>query len=460
MQVFRKCARVSLIVFFVFTNLVMGINLGGADQSGLGFSSLVPTVEAAPAAAPPPTCPPAVINGVITSGSPDYPFVTGTQTSRLFRNAVESSCGTAKPVPNLTDNGVTFKYDAYSFTNPTFLPICITITTVAGGANQILTAAYLDSFNPFDVQENYVGDAGNSDKTRSFSFIVPRRESFIVVQSRVNNAANPTSLAYSFRVLGLPGCDSCPPTDISGTIGSGSPDYPAAIANQNDRLFRDSVAPTCDAPKPVPNLTDEGLTFKYDAYTFLNTSFSPRCITVTTTAGANNQLLTVAYLDRFNPFDVQENYLGDAGNSSLSRTFSFTVPGRRSFVIVQHRVNNALNPPSLAYTFRVLGLPGCDSCPPTDISGTIGSGSPDYPAAIANQTSRLFRNNGVPSCDTAKPFPGLTDEGIQFKYDAYTFFNTSASPVCITVTTTAGAPNQIFTVAYLDSFNPFDVQEK
>jgi hypothetical protein len=370
MRTFGKCARVSLIILFALTNLVTGIDLGGVAKSGTGFATLVSTVEAAPAAAQPAqpnavpagafqSCPPASIDGVVTQGSPDYPFVTGTQTSRIFRNAIESSCGTAKPFPGLTDIGVTFKYDAYRFINRLFQPICVTITTTAGGANQIFTAAYLNSFNPNAVEQNYLGDAGNSDKTRSFSFIVPGRGDFVIVQHRVNNAANPTSLAYSFSVLGLPGCNFCPPSSISGTIGSGSTDYPAATDIQFARLFRDSIASSCAAPKPVPNLTDEGMQFAYDAYTFVNTAISPRCVTVTTTAGGANQIFTVAYLDRFNPFDVQENYLADAGNSNQSRTISFTVPGRRSFVIVRHRVNNAANPTSLAYNFSVSGLHGC-----------------------------------------------------------------------------------------------------
>ncbi len=371
MKVFRTCARVLFIILFIFTNLVTGINFGVGAKPGSGFSSMISTVEAAPAAAQPAqpnaavvgdvqACPPAVINGVIMQGSPDYPFVTGTQTERIFRNSVESSCGTTKPFPGYTDDGLTFKYDAYTFRNTLFQQICVTIITTAGAPNQIMTAAYLNSFNPADVQVNYLGDAGNSDKTRSFSFLVPSRDDFVIVQSRVNNAGNPTSLAYSFRVLGLPGCDSCPPSSISGTVGSGSPDYPAAIDTQTSRLFRNAVASTCDAPKPLPNLEDAGIQFTYDAYTFLNTSASPRCVTVTTTAGAPNQIFTVAYLNRFNPFDVQENYLADAGNSNQSRTISFTVPGKRSFVIVQHRVNNAANPTSLAYNFSVSGLPSCE----------------------------------------------------------------------------------------------------
>src|SRR6185295_15655507 len=44
-------------------------------------------------------CPPLTISGTVGTGSPDYPFITGNQASRLFRNAVESDCGSAKPNP-------------------------------------------------------------------------------------------------------------------------------------------------------------------------------------------------------------------------------------------------------------------------------------------------------------------------------------------------------------------------
>jgi hypothetical protein len=369
MGTFRKYVRVSIITFCLFTLLTAGTNISGIFN--LTSSSFIKTVEAAPVSPMPATpvaeparelqaCPPAVINGVITSGSPDYPFTTGNQNDRIFRNSVESSCGTTKTFPGFTDQGIQFKYDAFEFSNPLFQQICVTIITTAGGANQILTAAYLDSFNPANVQQNYVGDAGNSDKVRSFSFLVPGREKFIVVQSRVNNAANPTSLAYSFRVLGLPGCDSCPPTEISGHITNGSTDYPVSIDTQTGRLFRNAVASTCAAPKTVPTVEDPETQFSYNAYTFLNPSAASVCVTVNLTAGGANQLFVVAYLNRFNPFDVQENYLADAGNSNQSRTISFTVPGRRSFVIVIHRVNIAANPTSLAYNFSVTGLPSCD----------------------------------------------------------------------------------------------------
>lgn len=337
------------------------------------------------------SCPEPVISGTIGLGSPDHPFVTGTQTSRLFRDSVESSCGVQKPTPNLTDVGITFKYDAYTFFNDSFTSRCFTVITTAGSNNQLLTAAYKISFNPANVQLNYLGDAGNSDRTRSFSFNVPAHQSFVVVQSRVNNAANPPSLDYSFRVLGFLGCDSCAPQIITGSIPTGSAQWPASVDTQTGRLFRNSVASACDPAKPVPTVEDPGVQFQYNSYTFLNPSFSPVCVTVNTTAGANNQILTSAYLDRFNPFNVQENYLGDAGNSNQSRSFSFVVPAKRSFVVTQARVNTAGNPPSLDYFFSVEGLTGCNACP------AIAVGPGDVPNAFeaVPYSEQLTRDGGA-----------------------------------------------------------------
>ncbi|HMV49553.1 MAG TPA: Ig domain-containing protein, partial [Blastocatellia bacterium] len=348
-------------IVFLFSALCAGGILIGFWPRMLDRSTLL--VQAAPQA-----CPAAVIDGVVGSGSADHPFVTGNQTSRLFRNSVESTCGSQKPTPNLSDIGTTFKFDAFSFTNTTALSICVTVITTPTANNQIFVAAYDQAFNPNNVQQNYLGDAGNSDGTRAFSFTVPGNHNFVVVQSRVNNAANPPSPAYSFRVLGIPTCNSCPPAVVIGTIGNGSAQWPAAIDTQTGRLFRDSVASECSPAKTVPSVTDDTTQFQYDAYTFLNTSASTRCVTVNTTAGAPNQILTAAYLDRFNPNDVQENYLGDAGNSDQSRSFSFNVPAKRSFTIVQSRVNTAANPTSLDYFFSVSGLTGCTACPVINIT--------------------------------------------------------------------------------------------
>ncbi|MBS1789092.1 MAG: putative Ig domain-containing protein [Acidobacteria bacterium] len=358
MKLNRSIEKVSLIALSAAFIVAVACFIAGVSPIQ------IPAATAAPVVA----CPPSSIDGVIGSGSTDWPFVTGNQTSRLFRNAVESSCGTQKPTPTLTDVGTQFKFDAFSFSNTTALPICVTVITTPTANGQLFAAAYDGSFNPNNVQANYLGDAGDSDGTHAFSFVVPGNHNFVIVQSRVNTAANPPSLAYSFKVLGVPTCNSCPPQIISGTIGSGSAQWPATIDTQTGRLFRDAVASVCSPAKPVPSVTDASTQFTYDAYTFLNTSVSTVCVTVNTTAGAPNQILTAAYLDRYNRLDVQENYLGDAGNSDQLRSFSFNVPGKRSFTIVQSRVNTAANPTSLDYFFSVSGLTGCTACPVIDIS--------------------------------------------------------------------------------------------
>src|SRR4029079_6536271 len=102
-------------------------------------------------------------------------------------------------------------------------------------------AAYQDSFNPANVQSNYLGDIGNSDRVRSFSFLSDGTSPFVIALLRVNHASNPPSLGYSFKVLGLPGCEHCPPMDISGTIGSTQTEYPKATATQTRTLFRTAV---------------------------------------------------------------------------------------------------------------------------------------------------------------------------------------------------------------------------
>ena len=360
--------RISRTLFLCLA-LCVGAGLISFLPKSLFRSPLLssPGVQASALIAPQ-ACPPSSIDGVVGSGSTDYPFVTGNQTSRLFRNSVESTCGSQKATPSLSDAGTSFKYDAYLFSNTTASSICATVIFTPTANNQLFAAAYDQAFNPANVQQNYLGDAGNSDGTHGFSFTVPANHNFVVVVSRVNNAANPPSLSYSFKVLGVPTCNSCPPQIISGTIGSGSSQWPAAQDTQTGRLFRDAQASACNPAKPVPDITDSGTQFEYDAYTFLNPSASSVCVTVNTTAGAPNQILTAAYLDRYNRLDVQENYLGDAGNSDQLRSFSFTVPAKRSFVVVQSRVNTAANPTSLDYFFSVSGLTGCTACPVIDIS--------------------------------------------------------------------------------------------
>jgi autotransporter-associated beta strand protein len=74
-------------------------------------------------------------------------------------------------------------------------------------------------------------------------------------------------------------------------------------------------------------------------------------------------------------------------------------------------------------------------------------------AADPVQFSRLATNGIVASCGAPKSFPGIG--GANVHYDSYTFTNTSASNMCVTVLLTA--PCDLQAVVYLSTFNPLNV---
>lgn len=396
-------------------------------------------------------CQPRLVSGTIGSGSPDHPSTTGLQTSRLFRNAVSSPCGTQKPTPSLTDVGTTFAYDSYRFVNPFAITVCVTVTTSAAANNQLFFAAYQDAFVPANPQTNYIGDAGDSDKVRSFSFMVDGFSEFYVVVSRVNNAANPTSLAYSFRMMGLPGCPVCPPELIRGTLGQATSSFPATLDTQTGRLFRNADASVCGTAKATPSVEDATSTFAFHSYTFTNNTSAPICVTATLESSPN-QMLIAGYIDGFDPFDIQTHYAGDGGASNRVQTMSFTVPINRPFTVVVSRVNNAANPPSLDYGLRIRGVPNCAICPPRPFAGAVGSGSPTYPAHSTSQSGTLALGGNPSVCGATKPTPARVDPTGPYPFDAYMFMNEDDAPACVNVVTRTPAADRVSTVAYLGEF--------
>jgi Subtilase family/FG-GAP-like repeat len=126
---------------------------------------------------------PAVIATTLDTTPPPsgvgYSAVTGTQTGRLVRNGVVSSCGTAKVAPGLNDSTVGRRFDAYTFTAST--TGCITITLNSTGTT-LYTAAYNSSgYVATNPNANFLGDPGTSSPTSSYSFDVMAGQQFTVV---------------------------------------------------------------------------------------------------------------------------------------------------------------------------------------------------------------------------------------------------------------------------------------
>lgn len=130
-----------------------------------------------------------VINGSLNS-------VTGPfQDGRLFRDAVPSVCP-AKTFPGVFGAGSTMNYSTHTFLAASATS-CVTVNFNTGTCDtNIFAGAYLNSYNPLDISQNYIGDIGSS-LTQSFSFEVPAGNSLVLVATSTNF---PVTCDYSFSV--------------------------------------------------------------------------------------------------------------------------------------------------------------------------------------------------------------------------------------------------------------------
>jgi len=139
-----------------------------------------------------------------------------TQADRLGRDGQPSGCA-GKACPGGGFPGTKF-YKTYNFTNDGGADACFTVTINAalGGQGDIESAAYVGSYNPANLCENYLGDSGvvglgTTVPNASYSFIVPAGSDFVVV---VNTTGTTTSSEFSGTVSGFfnftPGPGPCP----------------------------------------------------------------------------------------------------------------------------------------------------------------------------------------------------------------------------------------------------------
>ncbi|HEV3470252.1 MAG TPA: hypothetical protein VG148_13085 [Pyrinomonadaceae bacterium] len=130
------------------------------------------------------------------------------QVGRMAQFDPPSDCGGPKPYPGTVD-ALPRRFDQYNFTNTSAALACVRVTVNPSGCggNEIHSAAYLGSFNPADVSQNYLGDSGAQDDPTlpfSYSFNVPAGASFAVVVHETD--AGTGCAAYTMTVdCGTPG---------------------------------------------------------------------------------------------------------------------------------------------------------------------------------------------------------------------------------------------------------------
>jgi len=97
-------------------------------------------------------------------------------------------------------------YDSYTYSNTSGSALCVTVTINSNcGNNALLSAAYLNVFNPTNVCANYLADMGVAGPVFSYAFSLPAHSSAVVVVEE--NAANVGCASYT---LGLNPCPTGP----------------------------------------------------------------------------------------------------------------------------------------------------------------------------------------------------------------------------------------------------------
>jgi hypothetical protein len=144
-----------------------------------------------------------------------------TMTGRLGRDGVPSTCDTPKACPAPAD-AVVRHYEAHRYYNTSLNPQCVTVSVVNNcGDNALLSAVYLDDFNPTNVCENYLGDMGAAGPDFSYSFTVPAGRSYVVVV--LENSADVGCQSYTLSVnqclvgTAIPTVTGTPPTATPST---------------------------------------------------------------------------------------------------------------------------------------------------------------------------------------------------------------------------------------------------
>ena len=122
------------------------------------------------------------VNGTLDPSDPSIPGG-----GRLFRDAIVSTCGAAKAFPGTTGVGTAYGYKTTTAFNNA-AETCITVNVDQGTCNtNAFTTAYLGTFNPNDLSQNYLGDQGSS-LTGPFSFMAPANSQIVLMTSSTAGA--------------------------------------------------------------------------------------------------------------------------------------------------------------------------------------------------------------------------------------------------------------------------------
>lgn len=147
--------------------------------------------------------------------------------------------------------------------------------------------------------------------------------------------------------------------------------------------------------------------------------------------------------------------LGGSGVSAMPFRFSVagnvTCPATINFTLTVNYAGIAM--PQVMHFTVPIGPPAINIASTLDLTAPVAGAG--FTTATGIQGARHFRDGIASACGAAKAaFPGTTQPGNR-QFDAYTFTTCASSGAsCITVTLTGANAINLFTAAYINSFNP------
>lgn len=150
-----------------------------------------------------------------------------TQTLRLNRDGNPSVCGTQKVYPGSIGSG-NYHYKKYTIQNTSASAECVNVILTNPEANQMFLVAYLTSFNPANISQNYLADVGSSPfsgGSTNMAFTMPANSTVVLV---VNEVVANTVFINNYTINVIAG--NCGSILKTGEVaGSGVTIYPNPV---------------------------------------------------------------------------------------------------------------------------------------------------------------------------------------------------------------------------------------
>ncbi len=254
---------------------------------------------------------------------------------RMRLNTIVSACSSPKlNCPQYFGNtGVHYK--TYTYTNESSNNECINVKLQANCSAQLFCAAYLGSFDPTDVCNNYLADPGMSianGGTDSMSFEVNSGSQYTIVVS--GTAAGDTCGNYILKIEQFA-------TSWHGSISN-------TDSTRAERIYLDGIRYTCQTNKLLCVQPAYAGTVYNDGYLYKNTTANDICLHISLTnrdTDTMSAITSVAYLNSCSSVNVCYNIAADAGVSAGSNSslwYSFMVPaGSNCLVVVYSQKDSA-----------------------------------------------------------------------------------------------------------------------